>query len=216
MWSVPESHTDRADWPASSPPPWPAGVRATLWWHRSTDTARVLGPGGATVPLTLVMVVDYLDSPVGPYREILASPVLRAPGRRTGYLPRMAVPFIAVDSDPSVHGGRVHWGLPKVLAEFGGDVHGAFAASAESWRVTTSTRPRGPRLPIAGALGFAQPAENGHGLVTASARLRGHFRYARVDVRAEGPTLAAWLRPGNHHGIVITDGRMTTGPARRR
>ena len=52
--------------------------------------------------------------------------------------------------------------------------------------------------------------------MTASARLRGHFRYARVDVRAEGPTLAAWLRPGNHHGIVITDGRMTTGPARRR
>ncbi|MFC0450836.1 hypothetical protein [Rhodococcus jostii] len=216
MWSVPESHTDRADWPASTPPPWPAGVRATLWWHRSTEAARVLGPDGATVPLTLAMMVDYLDSPVGPYREILASPVLRAPGRRTGLLPRMAVPFIAVDSEPSVHGGRVHWSLPKVPAEFDGDVHGTFEASTDAWRVSTRTRPRGPRLPIAGALGFAQPGEDGHGLVTASARLRGHLRYARVDVRAEGPTLTAWLAPGAHHGIVITDGQMTTGPARLR
>ena len=216
MWSVPESTTDRTDWPESSPPPWPAAVRATLWWHRSTAAARAVGPGGATVPMTLAMMVDYLDSPVGPYREILASPVLRAPGRRIGVLPRMAIPFIAVDSEPSVHGGRAHWSLPKVPAEFGGDVHGDFAASSGAWRVTTSTRPRGPRLPIAGALGFAQPGDDGRGLVTASARLRGHFRYARVDVAAGGPTLADWLAPGTHHGIVITDGRMTTGPARRR
>ncbi|MFD7010922.1 MULTISPECIES: hypothetical protein [Rhodococcus] len=214
MWSVPESTTRRTDWPESSPPPWPAGVRATLWWHRSTTAARALGPDGATVPLTLAMMVDYLDSPVGPYREILASPVLRAPGRRIGLLPRMAVPFIAVDSEPSVHGGRVHWSLPKVPAEFGGDVHGDFEASSDTWRVVTSTRPRGPRLPIAGALGFAQPGD--HGLVTASARLRGRFRYARVDVTAEGPTLGDWLTPGTHHGIVITDGRMTTGPAQHR
>ena len=212
MWSVPESTTQRTDWPESSPPPWPAGVRATLWWHRSTAAARALD--GATVPLTLAMMVDYLDSPVGPYREILASPVLCAPGRRIGVLPRMAVPFIAVDSEPSVHGGRVHWSLPKVPAEFGGDVHGDFEASSEVWRVTTSTRPRGPRLPIAGALGFAQPGDRG--LVTASARLRGHFRYARVDVAAEGPTLGDWLTPGTHHGIVITDGRMTPGPAQLR
>ncbi|PQP16983.1 hypothetical protein [Rhodococcus opacus] len=214
MWSVPESTTQRTDWPESSPPPWPAGVRATLWWHRSTTAARAIGPDCATVPLTLAMMVDYLDSPVGPYREILASPVLRAPGRRIGVLPRMAVPFIAVDSEPSVHGGRVHWSLPKVPAEFDGDVHGDFEASSDTWRVVTSTRPRGPRLPIAGALGFAQPGD--HGLVTASARLRGHFRYARVDVTAEGPTLGDWLTPGTHHGVVITDGRMTTGPAQFR
>lgn len=224
MWSVPESTTDRTEWPESAPPPWPAGVRATLWWHRATAAARELGPEGAVLPVTLAMMVDYLDSPVGPYREILASPVLRAPGRRSGPLPRMAVPFIAVDSEPSVHGGRVHWSLPKVLAAFDGDVHGVFEASSGpsasssggQWRVSTTAHPRGPRLPIAGALGFAQPAESGGRLVTASARLRGHFRYARVSVRAEGPTLADWLVAGTHHGVVITDGRMTTGPAELR
>ncbi|MFZ2178298.1 MAG: hypothetical protein WAW17_30595 [Rhodococcus sp. (in: high G+C Gram-positive bacteria)] len=216
MWSVPESVTERADWPVSSPPPWPAHVRATLWWHRSTAAARRYGPEGAVLPITVAMMVDYLDSPVGPYREILASPVLRAPGFRTGLVPRMAVPFIAVDSEPSVHGGRVHWNLPKVLADFDGDVHGVFEAASDGWRVCTTTYARGPRLPIAGALGFAQPEDETGKLVTASARLRGHFRYARVNVRAEGPTLSDWLVSGNHRGIVITDGRMTTGPAERR
>src|SRR6478609_1264488 len=99
MWSVPESTTDRVDWPVSDPPPWPARVRATLWWHRSTSAARELGPDGRTIPMTVAMMVDYLDSPVGPYREILASPVLHAPGKRIGPMPRMAVPFIAVDSE---------------------------------------------------------------------------------------------------------------------
>ena len=215
MWSVPESTSDRVDWPVSDPPPWPARVRATLWWHRSTSAARELGPDGRTIPMTVAMMVDYLDSPVGPYREILASPVLHAPGKRIGPMPRMAVPFIAVDSEPSVHGGRVHWQLPKVLAEFGGDVQRKFTATGDGWRVRSDTRMLGPRLPIAGALGFAQP-ESGGGLAIASARLTGSFRYARVSVEAEGPTLPNWLASGTHHGAVILGGKMTTGAAKRR
>ncbi len=208
LWSVPESSTDRDDWPVSPPPPWPADVRATLWWHRSTPDAAQFGPGGKTLPFTLAMMVDYLESPVGPYREILASPVLRP-----GVIPAMAVPFIAVDSEPSVHGGRTHWHLPKVLAEFTGDVTGTFSATGDSWKVTTAASPKGPELPIAGGLTFAQPLEDG-GLLRATAKLRGRFRYARVDVQATGPTLGRWLRPGTHHGIVITRGRMSTGPGR--
>lgn len=208
LWSVPESDDGRTDWPASPPPPWPASVRATLWWHRSTPAAREYGPGGPIVPMTLAMMVNYLESPVGPYREILASPVLRR-----GPIPAMAVPFIAVDSEPSVHGGREHWKLPKVLAEFSGDVLGDLTAVSEGWKVRTSASPRGPQLPIVGGLSFAQPDGDG-ALCRASARLRGRFRYARVTVEAEGPTLDRWLRPGTHHGIVITSGSMATGPAR--
>lgn len=215
MWSVPESTSDRVDWPVSDPPPWPARVRATLWWHRSTSAARELGPDGRTIPMTVAMMVDYLDSPVGPYREILASPVLHAPGKRIGPMPRMAVPFIAVDSEPSVHGGRVHWQLPKVLAAFDGDVQRNFTATGNGWRVRSDTRMLGPRLPIAGALGFAQP-DVGGGVAIASARLAGSFRYARVSVEAEGPTLPNWLAAGNHHGVVILGGKMTTGPAKHR
>ena len=120
MWSVAESETERTDWPVSPAAPWPANVRATIWWHRarSSDFAPV---GAKTLPITMCMVVDYTTSPVGPYREILASPALR---RDVGRVPRMAVPFIAVDSATSVHGGRTNWHLPKVLAEFEGDVLG--------------------------------------------------------------------------------------------
>lgn len=213
MWSVRESETERTDWPVSPPPPWPAAVRATLWWHRAAPGAADYGPGGRTLPMTLAMMVDYLESPVGPYREILASPVLRMPSRRVGALPAMAVPFIAVDSEASVHGGRAHWSLPKVLARFEGDVAGTFAAVGDGWRVETTAHPVGPRLPIVGALGFAQPLPDG-GIGTATAWLRGRFRGARVSVGATGPTLGDWLRPGMHPGIVIDSGRMRTGPAR--
>ncbi len=208
LWKVPESADERTEWPTSPPPPWPAAVRATLWWHRSTPAAAEYGPDGPTLPITLAMMVDYLDSPVGPYREILASPVLRR-----GLIPAMAVPFIAVDSEPSVHGGRAHWRLPKVLATFSGDVLGDFSAAGGGWKVATSARPRGPELPIIGGLPFAQPGDDGS-ISRATARLRGKFRYARVGVEAEGPTLSRWLRPGTHHGIVITSGRMSTGPAK--
>lgn len=213
MWSVTESEHLRQDWPISPPPPWPAKVRATLWWHRATPEAASFGPGGRALPVTLAMMVDYLESPVGPYREILASPVLRAPSLRAGVLPSMAVPFIAVDSEPSVHGGREHWHLPKVLATFDGDVTGTFTASADGWEVRTTARSFGPSLPIVGALGFAQPLPDG-GVARARARLRGRFRGARVAVDATGPTIGQWMRPGPHPGIVIESGVMSTGPAR--
>lgn len=208
LWSVPESTDERTDWPTSAPPPWSPQARAALWWHRSAPGAAQFGPGGRTLPFTLAMVVDYLDSPVGPYREVLASPVLRP-----GLIPAMAVPFIAVDSEASVHGGREHWHLPKVLASFDGDVTGRFSATGHTWKVDTDASPRGPELPIVGGLAFAQPEPDGS-QARATARLRGRFRYARVRVEAQGPTLGQWLLPGAHHGIVITSGRMSIGPAR--
>ena len=213
MWSVAESATEPGDVPISSPPPWPAAVRATLWWHRSTEQAKAIGPKGPVLPITIGMVVDYLESPVGPYREILASPVLRRPGGGLGALPRMSVPFIAVDSAASVHGGREHWSLPKVLAEFTGDVLAGSGAGGPDWTVQTQSEGRGPEFPIKGGLGFAQPVDGT--LLLAGSKLTGKARYARVTVLSEGPTLSQWLKPGTHHGLQIVSGRMETGPATR-
>jgi hypothetical protein len=211
MWSVIESTTDREDWPESPPPPWPADVLATIWWHRSTAAGRELFPG-STIPVTMVMMVDYLSSPVGPYREILASPTLRRPGNGLGVMPRMSVPFIAVDSEQSVHGGRTHWQLPKVLADFGGEVLGRCAASGDGWSVRSKARGLGPAFPIRGGLGFAQPVDDEFAL--ANARLSGKARLCRVKVEAKGPTLATWLRSGTFSGLQIVSGTMATGPSK--
>ncbi|MBD1321457.1 hypothetical protein [Gordonia hankookensis] len=219
MWSVVESRTDRDLWPVSPPAPWPASVRATLWWHRATDDARSLAISDATtIPVTMGMMIDYLDSPVGPYREVLASPVLLAPSRRLGPLPRLHVPFIAVDSETSVHGGRSHWMLPKVMAAFTGSVTSEMVANGADWSVHVIARSLPVTLPIAGALGFAQPISRAGGPVDflrATASLAGTFRPARVDVVLTGPTLPTWLKAGTHQGITITRGRMSTGRGRR-
>lgn len=210
MWSVMESQSDRAEWPVSSPPPWPADVRATIWLHRATVPGRALLPT-SHLPVTTVMVIEYLSSPVGPYREILASPVLRRPGSGLGVMPRMSIPFIAVDSEVSVHGGRSHWHLPKVMAKFDGDVLGDSSATGENWEVRTSSRAIGPTWPIMGALGFAQP--NGSMLELAAGKLKGKAKLCRVDVDASGPTLGAWMKSGTHFGLQIVSGSMSTGVA---
>lgn len=215
MWSVTESESARTEWPHSPPPPWPAEVKATIWWHRARPAGRAL-LNGRTIPITVVMVIDYLNSPVGPYREVLASPVLQRPGRGLGPMPRISVPFIAVDSETSVHGGRTHWHLPKVLADFGGDVLADASVSGEGssgdgWSVRTQAKGIGPSFPIRGALGFAQPSDEGSLLATA--RLTGKARLARVQVVASGPSLGEWMTPGTHFGLQIVSGRMATGPS---
>lgn len=215
MWSVTESESARTEWPESPPPPWPAEVKATIWWHRARPAGRALLKG-RTIPITMVMVIDYLNSPVGPYREVLASPVLQRPGRGMGPMPRISVPFIAVDSETSVHGGRTHWHLPKVLADFGGDVLGDASvsgegASGDGWSVRTQAKGIGPSFPITGALGFAQPSDEGSLLATA--RLRGKARLARVQVGASGPSLGEWITPGTHFGLQIVSGQMATDPS---
>jgi hypothetical protein len=107
-------------------------VRAVVWVQRATSPLPPSSPwAGRASGLTLGAVVEYLDSPVGAYREVFAGPLLRAAGG--------ARAFIAVDSLPSVHGGRAHWGLPKALAAFDGDVGaGRVTASGDGWSVQVS------------------------------------------------------------------------------
>ncbi|HWG95272.1 MAG TPA: acetoacetate decarboxylase family protein [Mycobacteriales bacterium] len=198
--SVPESVLAAevaARLPASTPgPPWHCRVRAVVWLQRATAP----GVDGAT-GTTMGAVVDYLDSPVGAYREVFAGPLLRHAG-----LPTVHVPFIAVDSVPSVHGGRAHWGLPKALASFTGDVGaGRVRAEGEGWSVGVEARTAGLPVPLVGTFANRQAAGR------ARVSLRGRGRLARVGVDALGPTLAGWLGSGTHPGVVGT-GRLVVHP----
>jgi hypothetical protein len=58
--------------------------------------------------------VDYLESPVGPYSELLLIPgKTRLGGSKLGTISK-----IYVNSADSVDNGRNNWGIPKELADF--------------------------------------------------------------------------------------------------
>src|SRR5688572_26216439 len=101
--------------PTSAPAPWATVLDAVVWFHRAAPGAAGRLPGRLqarkALPVTVGALVRYRETPVGPYHEVLAAPALLL-GRRG---PEAAVPFIAVDSLPSVHGGRENWALPKTL-----------------------------------------------------------------------------------------------------
>ena len=64
--------------------------------------------------LGYVMIVDYKDSPVGPYHELLIMP-----GKaRFNQTRRNTISKIYVDSKESMLNGRNNWGIPKELTEF--------------------------------------------------------------------------------------------------
>jgi acetoacetate decarboxylase len=60
------------------------------------------------------MLVDYEQSPVGPYQELLFIPGRFQFGRRRYYM----VTQIYVSTQVSVENGQENWGIPKQLAQF--------------------------------------------------------------------------------------------------
>lgn len=197
-----------ADLPDATPaPPWRCRVEAVVWWHRAPVAAQAALPdavrGRGPWPLVVGAVVHYLDSPVGPYREVLGALV------SLSARPTVHVPFIAVDSLASVHGGRAHWALPKTLASFTSGPAGSTRASAAGWEVDVRPAPVGPRLPVAGRLRLLQATATG-GTVTGTTTAYARARAARVGVRVGTDTagdpgsIAGWLRSGRHRGLVLS------------
>jgi len=188
--------------PTSTPAaPWSCRVRAVLWVQRAASPLPSSSPFAArSRPWALGGFVDYLESPVGPYREVLVGQLLSGSG-----LPVVHIPFIAVDSLPSVHGGRAHWRLPKAWAAFRGDIGtGAAHADGDGWSISVRATPGGLRFPVVG------PLRHDQGVGVATSSLRGTARLARVQVEASGVTLNGWLGGGRHLGLVA-EGRMVVG-----
>ncbi|MDT0634711.1 acetoacetate decarboxylase family protein [Spectribacter hydrogenooxidans] len=150
--------------PIHAPPPWQLRGQGYIILIRcSRDfgehcAADVPGLAGRALGgIGTVMVVDYSESAVGPYRELLLVPGrFEVEGRK-----RFAVTDILVSSQPSVDNGRRNWGLPKALASFqhhtveSGNEHVRvsrddrpfaelrFARRSLSWPVTTALAPGG-------------------------------------------------------------------------
>ncbi|MFL6129293.1 MAG: hypothetical protein ACJ73E_09535 [Mycobacteriales bacterium] len=194
--AVPASVLERL--PASSPPPpWRLRTRAVVWVARGRPRP---APQRAW-PVTVGAVVDYLDGPVGPYREVFGAVLLRRLG-----LPTVHVPFIAVDSLPSLRAGRAHWKLPKALAGFTGSVRDRVRVDGAGWSVEVAARAYGPRLPA------AAPVRSAQGDRWTLVTVRGTVRAALVTVDASGPALGSWLGSGRHAGFVA-DGHVVVHPA---
>ena len=202
---------------ASAPAPWATVVDAVLWFHPAAPGAAERLPaalrGRRTLPVTVGALIRYHQTPVGPYHEVLASPVLLAGARG----PEAMVPFIAVDSLASVRGGRENWALPKALARFDwpSAPRGGFALDAEGagWSVHATVRTRARRVPLALPLRNRQLTPAG-GEVVFESTLRGRARLAAVELETRGPTLPGWLRSGRHPALVLERARMDVGPAR--
>ena len=185
--------------PEGTPPaPWTCRVRAVLWVQRAPSPLPSSSPfAGRVRALAVGALVEYLDSPVGPYREVLVGQQLRG-----ALLPVVHVPFIAVDSLTSVAGGREHWSLPKAVAHFEADT-----ATGDGWSVRATPRAYGLRFPVRAPLGLDQ------GRGRSWTQLRGSARLARVEVAVEGLTIGPWLGHGTRPGLVV-EGQMVVGAPR--
>lgn len=98
---------------------------------------------------SIVMFVDYAESPAGPYRELLFIPGrFELPDGRRAW----SVTRIYVSTWQSVVNGRLNWGIPKDRADFWREPDG----TGERLVVTVDGRPaaelalhaRGPAVPV--------------------------------------------------------------------
>jgi len=127
---------------------------------------------------SLLMLVHYETSPVGPYNELAVS-ALRTSGP--------AVIEMYVTSRAAMIGGRRGWGFPKQMAQFRWHGRGrrvVFEAGRRRWRV----RLCGPTVPVKARLCCVQ--------ILAGQKVRVPLRVAgRAQLAFQGRRLALLLDP---------------------
>jgi Acetoacetate decarboxylase (ADC) len=214
---------DLATLPASAPAaPWRVRARALFWTDRPDDRARsaieAVVPeevsAGAMPIATLGALIRYLDTPVGPYSEIIGAVVYRRGGTVFSH-----IPFIAVDSPASVVAGRTNWALPKTLASFEGQPANRIPmiATGGDWRVEANPTAGRLALPLLVPRLLAMVQLGPHCTVySVRPSSYGMARPARADVRVTAqPTLRDWFPAGRCPSTV---GQLTMflGPAAKR
>jgi len=211
---LPESLIARLPEAASvAPAPWATKCQVVSWLHAiDSDAAAILPEPIRRDGLSIVAwaLVRYDETPVGPYNEIAATLL---PDDGIGH-----IPFIVVDSLPSIVGGRANWLLPKALARF--DWSDDFASVAVSplepatpaWSVSLHIEASGQATPLTIPSNLQQVASDGH-VGGCAGTMEGAMRSATVTVdgHADGP-LAALLKPGAYDGTIQSECTFTCGP----
>ncbi|BCX05883.1 MAG: hypothetical protein KatS3mg053_3821 [Candidatus Roseilinea sp.] len=202
-----------------APPPWQLTGDGFIWlfrfprgfvercgfmaeWQRAC-LAQTLGA---------MMLVDYRDTNVGPYRELLFMPGRFNFGGRRAF----SISKIYVSTEASVRGGVENWGIPKELASFTrerrSDGSEIFSATLDGRLVFAATlAPYGPRFPISSSLVPLTVAQtlNGDLLITRSTA-RGAARLCRVrDLRVDGARFPDVTRVRPLTVIAVSSFRMT-------
>ena len=205
--------------PGAAPAPWATVLDAVVWFHRAAPgrgraAAAPRCAGGAALPVTVGALIRYRETPVGPYREVLASPVAaRRPARAGGVR--------------AVHRGRLARVGPRRARELGAaeDARALRVARAAARRLRArrgGERLVGPRhRPPARRGGSRSPRISRNRQVTPAgaeitfdSRWRGRARLASVELETRGPTLPGWLCSG-HHPALVLDGARLRGRACR-
>lgn len=171
-----------------APPPWTLRGHGFISLFAPNEAASRRG-------LAATMLVNYLASPVGPYRELLYV----AGFFEVGGLVRPRVTRILVDSEASAAWGRRNWGLPKEMAAF--DWQDGFVRVEQGGRFLGefAWTERGPSFPATTALlptalgTLAQPWE-GQVLFTRP-EATGRVRPARLTHALVNPDLFPALAP---------------------
>jgi len=165
----------------------------------------------AGVALVAWALVRYEQTPVGPYDEIAAT-LLPEGGNGYGH-----IPFIAVDSYPSIVGGRANWLLPKSLARFVWSEDSlsanvtADAPAKPGWSLTLNATPYGEASALAVPSNVQQVSNEG-AVRRFTGNMAGSMQPAAINVEgvAEGP-LATLLVSGRYEGTVLNNCNFNVG-----
>jgi hypothetical protein len=194
--------------------PWRTLCRVVTWMHPVAPAAIEALPApirSAGISLAAWALVRYENTPVGPYDELA---VTLLPEAADGY---GHIPFIAVDSYPSIVGGRANWLLPKSLARFVWSEDNlsanvtADAPAKPGWSLTVNITPLGE--PAATAIPSNVQQVSAQGAVRRfTGTMGGAMQPAavNVDAVAEGP-LAPLLVSGRYDGTLLHDCNFEVG-----
>jgi hypothetical protein len=194
--------------------PWRTKCRVVTWLHPVDEAALTALPEpirAAGISLVAWALVRYAETPVGPYDEIAAT-LLPGDGSHYGH-----IPFIVVDSLPSIVGGRANWLLPKALAEFDWTDDGdavtvsAHLPASPAWTIRVSIDASGDAVPLEIPNHVQQVSTDG-AVRQFDGTMSGAMQPASVTVdgHADGP-LSALLVPGRYDGSVVTDAVFDVG-----